>query len=169
MLKIILYILGVGVLAAFLFYFSNRERALKMLFGDPDMGQVEFSQIRPGKNPNQALACPQGLCANREPDLVSPLYALSADDLRKALRQGLEKELHLKRVAELPDALEERYVQHSPFWRFPDTIQVKFIPVSDTRSTIALFARAKIGVKDFGANRERIERWLGYLAPHRAN
>lgn len=167
-MKFSVYFLSFVFVALIVFFFSNREKSWSLLFGDPDLGEIEFSQLKASKKPNQALACPVDFCGERIPDINTPIYKLSADALQATLQQGLAGESHLNLIEDSPSSLKMRYVQYSPFWRFPDTIQVQFIPLSETTSTIALFARAKIGVEDFGANRARIERWLTYLEPHEA-
>jgi len=55
------------------------------------------------------------------------------------------------------------YVQRSARFRFPDIIVVRFISVSPSQSTLAIYSRSVYGKSDFGVNRERIEAWLRIL------
>ena len=52
------------------------------------------------------------------------------------------------------------YVQRSARFRFPDIVTVRFIAVSPSRSSLAVYSRAIYGRRDFGVNRARIEAWL---------
>ncbi len=55
------------------------------------------------------------------------------------------------------------YVQRSARFRFPDIITVRFISVSSSQSTLAIYSRSIYGKSDFGVNRERIDAWLKTL------
>ena len=46
---------------------------------------------------------------------------------------------------------------------FPDTINVKVMPVPDGGSTVLLYSRSKLGHSDMGVNRARLERWIGLI------
>ncbi len=48
------------------------------------------------------------------------------------------------------------------FW-FPDRVTVWVIPLSDSRSTLAIYSRSIYGLNDLGVNRARVETWLAAL------
>ncbi len=139
------------------------EKIWTSQFGSPDLGPVVFEGLEKGPNPNQALICPDGVCKDEDRDSVSPVYALGMDDLKKHFLKSLEAEKSLTRVDDGSDPLRMRFVQRSRVFRFPDTINVQFFALGDDRSTLALYSQAQIGVSDFGANPERLERWLKRL------
>ncbi|MEM9733679.1 MAG: DUF1499 domain-containing protein [Pseudomonadota bacterium] len=139
------------------------EKVWERTNGPADLGLVVFETLKKGPKPNQALICPQNMCSAEDRDSVSPRYALSADAMKKAFIKSLEGETHLHRVDDDSDPMQIRYVQHTPLLRFPDTISVRFIPLDENRSTIALYARAQVGYSDMGNNLKRLNRWLSRL------
>jgi uncharacterized protein (DUF1499 family) len=52
------------------------------------------------------------------------------------------------------------YVQRTPLLRFPDLITVRFVPIDDTHSTVAIYSRSVWGKGDMGVNRARVQEWL---------
>jgi uncharacterized protein (DUF1499 family) len=106
--------------------------------------------------------CPEELCtavAHRE----ALVYDVSANELR-----DLWHELVIRQpLVELLDGddatLYYNYEAKTPVLQFPDTITVWFIPVSLTRSTLAIYSRSHYGHSDLGANKKRIDAWLDEL------
>lgn len=131
-------------------------------FGEPDLGMIEFESLTRRSSPNDALACPSALCKARS-DLVPPVFAIDADGLRNAMAKALVSEPRLTRVSADDATLTDRYVQRSAMLGFPDTIVVRYIKQPKERSTLAIYSRSQIGYGDLGANRARLERWLGKL------
>ncbi|MBL8698193.1 MAG: DUF1499 domain-containing protein [Alphaproteobacteria bacterium] len=132
------------------------------MFGPPDLGPVEFERLARRSTPNDALACPAGLCAARI-DLEPPTYAVDAAALRAALAAVIAGEPKTERVAADDATLTDRYVQRTALMGFPDTIVVRALEQPGGRSTLAIYARSQLGRSDLGANRARIERWLAKL------
>ena len=137
-------------------------------FGDPDLGAITFDGYRKGTRPNEALACPPGLCLSQGVDIVPPTYSVDADTLKRHLLVALRAEPSLELVDETGDPAQLRFVQRSRLLRFPDTIRVQFVPLGDDRSTLALQSQSQVGRSDLGVNRARIRRWLSYLKPFEA-
>lgn len=131
------------------------------LFGPADLGPVAFETLERRTTPNDALACPPEVCRAAS-DMTPPLFAVSAEELRRALARVIASEADVVPVESAP--LAERYVQRSRWLRFPDTIAVRYFPRGEGRSTIALYSRSQLGQGDFGVNRARIQRWLEKLA-----
>lgn len=151
----VVLLVGAGALAFAIF---GPERIWR-LAGPPDLGDVVFESLERRTTPNDALACPPGICAARS-DVTPPVFAMPARELRAAFREAVASEPALERVAENESALMERYIQRTELMRFPDTIAVRFFDVGEGRSSVALYARSQIGTDDWGVNRARIERWL---------
>lgn len=132
-------------------------------FGPPDLGPVDFERLERRSSPNDALACPAGLCGGAAVDIVPPVFAVDARGLRAAMAKALAAEPKLERVADDPTAGTERFVQRSALLGFPDTIVVRYIDLPEGRSTLALYSRSQVGRSDLGANKARLERWLTRL------
>lgn len=133
--------------------------------GPADMGPVVWEGLKKGPKPNQALVCPKGLCNDADMDRESPVYAVDGTALKAALLKAVENERDLKRVDDDNAEFELRFVTYSPTMRFPDTTRVRIIPIDENSSTIALYAQAQIGVRDFEMNLKRVQRWLKWLEP----
>lgn len=133
------------------------------VFGPPDLGPVAFDRLERRSSPNDALACPPGLCGGAAVDIVSPVFAVDAHGLRAALAKALAGEPNLERVADDPAAGTERFVQRTALLGFPDTIAVRYLDLPGGRSTLALYSRSQLGRSDLGANKARLERWLARL------
>jgi len=67
------------------FFLAGPER-LWSLFGPPDLGPVEFETLARRTTPNDALACPPGVC-RAQSDLTPPEYAVTAAELRLPARR----------------------------------------------------------------------------------
>jgi len=61
------------------------ERVWTALFGSPDLGPVDFTRLVRRTTPNDALACPAGLCGEARPDIVTPVYDVPHHVLRARL------------------------------------------------------------------------------------
>ncbi len=55
-------------------------------------------------------------------------------------------------------------VARTLFVRWPDWVTVRFIPLGEKRSTLAIYSRSVYGRSDFGANKNRITNWLARLS-----
>jgi uncharacterized protein (DUF1499 family) len=158
----------VTVLAAVLlslsaaFFAVGPDRIWRM-FGDPDLGPVSFETLQRRMTPNDALACPIGLCGDRS-DIESPIYPVPAQDLGLEFAKVLQTEPRVTFVVADDATSTFRYIQRSAVLRFPDTILVRFLDLPDGRSTLAIYSRSRFGESDFGVNRKRLERWLKKLA-----
>ena len=157
MLRIIAIVFVVAVVAVMA---GGLERVWSF-FGPADLGPVAFETLQRRTAPNDALACPTGLCtANR--DITPPIYRVGVDGLRQAMARVIASEPNVTQVDSA--ALTERYVQRTKWMRFPDTIVVRYIPLDDSRATIALYSRSQLGNGDFGVNKARVARWLDKLS-----
>lgn len=161
-MKLILLIGVLALIAAGAFLVVGRERVWEA-FGPADLGDADFATLQRRTSPNDALACPDGVCTAKA-EIVPRVFAVDAAALRAAFARALANEPHLTRVAADEAKLTERYVQRTPLMRYPDTIVVRFLPLGQGRSTLALYSRSKLGHSDLGANKARLQRWLAKLA-----
>jgi uncharacterized protein (DUF1499 family) len=149
---------GLGAALAAGFWIMGPERTWA-LFGPADLGPVRFETLERRTRPNDALACPSGLC-NARADLTPPIFDASAAALRAAFGRVVAAEPRM-RLADADDLVpSERWVQRSERLGFPDTIDVRFVDLGQRRSTLAIYSRSQIGWSDRGVNRARIERLL---------
>lgn len=138
-----------------------RDSIWELVAGPADGGSVDFALLR--TSGNSYLLCPKSLCIAAEPDMEPPVYALPADALRAALLTGLDPEENLSPpLVESP--LSERYVQRTAVLRLPDAVAVRYLPVSEDSSTLAIYSRSLVPLGARERNRERVERWLAKLS-----
>ena len=121
----------------------------------------DLRQVQRADSPNDALACPPDSCSAAA-DIESPVFAVAPEDLMQALRGAIEDEPRTELAAEAPALNQAVYVQRSALFRFPDTVWVQSVALSDGASVI-IYSRSNYGYGDFGVNRERVERWLARL------
>ncbi|MDH3593599.1 MAG: DUF1499 domain-containing protein [Rhodospirillales bacterium] len=163
-MKTILTYLSIGVLfvvivAAVLLFTSLGERPLTALFAVGDVEAVDFAELKLTDKPNQFLSCPPGFCS-ANPHADSPVFDVSVDRLRERWREVVAVQPRVEFLAEDEEGQQFDYVQRSVRFRFPDIITVRFISVSFSQSTLAIYSRSVYGKSDFGVNRERIDAWL---------
>jgi uncharacterized protein (DUF1499 family) len=165
-MNLLLWLTGIVLcavlLAAGLFRFVGPEKIWAM-FGPADLGPVVFEKLERRATPNDALVCPTNLCP-ADSDIFAPVFPVNAATLQKAMSRALMSERRLTLVAIDDEQASERYIQRSERMHFPDTIVVRYLDAGGGRSTIAMYSRSQLGSKDFGANAERIERWLKKLS-----
>jgi uncharacterized protein (DUF1499 family) len=127
-----------------------------------DHRAVQFETLVLTSKPNQYLVCPPDLCTEAKAHQESPQFDRTADDLRAAFETvGLGSE-GVTKMAESEETLD--LVARTPFVRWPDWVTVRFIPLGDNRSTLAIYSRSVYGSSDFGANKRRITNWLARLS-----
>lgn len=111
--------------------------------------------------PNDALACPAGLC-RAEAEVASPVLAVGVDVLLSRVREMLAREPRTELVAEHGGLRQLVYVQRSAVIGFPDTIRVQVVAAGEGSAAI-LYSRSEYGHWDFGVNEARVRRWLALL------
>ena len=157
--------IGVGfvvVVAAALLFTPLGERPLDALFAVGDVETVDFAALKLTDKPNQFLICPPGLCG-ATPHADSPVFDVSLEELRGRWRELLAVQPRVVLLAEDKAGQQFDYVQRSARLRFPDLITVRFIAISPSQSTLAIYSRSIYGESDFGVNRARIDAWLKTL------
>jgi uncharacterized protein (DUF1499 family) len=133
--------------------------------GDPDLGPVSFETLSRRTTPNDALACPVGLC-RAAPDIVSPIFPMPAEALRQVFTTTVLAEPRVAQIASDNMNLTDRYIQRTRWLAFPDTIVVRFLDLPGGRSTLAIYSRSKFGRSDFGVNLRRLKSWMARLAAY---
>jgi uncharacterized protein (DUF1499 family) len=128
-----------------------------------DLGPVDFAKLRPRATPNCTLVAPVGFSPTRDSDATPPEFDLPAPDLLKRFAELATLQPRVSRIDNGSDPLIARFLQRTWMMNYPDLIDVRAIPLSDTRSTLALYSRSAVGRKDFGVNALRLSKWLARL------
>jgi uncharacterized protein (DUF1499 family) len=142
---------------------SMLAAAYELVFGSPDLGPVDFETLRRGSRPNTALACPPGFCRDAKVDIDPGVFPVPEEELRRrftefALSQPRVVPVYRHAQPGLPT--QDRYVQRTALMSFPDTIDVRFIPLTESTSTLAVYSRSQIGYSDMGVNLARLRLWI---------
>lgn len=128
---------------------------------DPEV-QVDFSNLPLIETNNYYLVCPPNYCSI-EPHEISPVYPIKLDLVVRHWKKVIAQEPRVTVVAEDNENNKFTYVQVSKLMRFPDTINIEFIPLEHNHTTIAVYSQSKYGYSDLGVNQLRVESWLKKL------
>jgi len=151
-----------AILTVVLIVAIGRERVLTAILGPIAVNTIDFKQLVPGPKPNQFLVCPVGYCLAK-PQLISPVFAISSDKLQQRWMRLMQAQPAIEPGVVDEQSMQYDYVQRSTLMRFPDSITVRFIPLGNDRSTLAIYSRSQYGYSDFGVNEARIRTWLAAL------
>jgi uncharacterized protein (DUF1499 family) len=159
---LVIICLGVVLIMLSITALLGREQMLALFFGPVDLTAIDFRALTRSQRPNQYLVCPHDLCT-ATPDAISPLYDMPVARLRERWLSLMAQQSRVEQIAVSKDGWQYDFIQRSRLWRFPDTITVRFIPLGEQRSTLAIYSRSHYGRTDFGVNRRRVETWLTAL------
>jgi uncharacterized protein (DUF1499 family) len=151
--------LGVVLVLLSITALLGREQMLAIIFGPVHLTAIDFHTLTRSNRPNQYLVCPLNLCTTM-PDAVSPVYEVPVTMLRERWLSLLAQQPRLEQIAVSKDGWQYDFIQHSRLLRFPDSITLRFLPLGEQRSTLAIYSRSHYGYTDFGVNRKRVETWL---------
>ncbi|MBU6372828.1 MAG: DUF1499 domain-containing protein [Alphaproteobacteria bacterium] len=124
---------------------------------------IDFATLERPPSPNTYLVAPPGLCRAAEPELAAPKFPQAAPVVRDAFFRMAAKQPRVTYGAKDDTGLQYELVQRSALFRFPDTITVRFIPLAEGGSTLAIYSRSQVGYSDMGVNRKRVQAWLAAL------
>lgn len=127
-----------------------------------DVGEVpvtDFATLERGPDANQYLLCPKGMCT-AESDGEAPVFDVPVEQLQVAWDEMLAEQPRLQVLRRDVTNIQIDYVQRSRLLRFPDLVTVRFVPIDDMHSTVAIYSRSVYGKDDMGVNRIRVEEWL---------
>jgi uncharacterized protein (DUF1499 family) len=156
---IVLVMVVIGLLATVV---VGRARVLSALFGPIIQTAIDFRTLQRPARPNQYLVCPSGFC-QAIADAESPVYPLPVATLRERWLAMIAQQPRVQQVAVDADRWQYDFIQRSRLLHFPDTITVRFLPLSATQSTLAIYSRSHYGYSDLGVNRHRVTTWLAAL------
>ncbi len=153
---------GLVIVVAAALVVVGREQVLEIVFGPIDTSPVDFATVDTTGRENTYLVCPPGLCG-QDPDRESPVFPVSATELRNQWFEMIGNQPRTDWMGSDEAIQQYDFLQRTALMRYPDTITVRFIPLEDGTSTLAVFSRSHYGRSDFGVNRERIDGWLAAL------
>lgn len=135
-------------------------------------GMIDFETLARRASPNEYLAAPLGSCPKFvDTDATTerfreeaPVYPINADELKKSFEEMLNKRFSVQAFAKPTLSDKEKrqyvYVERTPLLRFPDIINVQFIPLGANTSTLILHSASIYGYSDLGKNRQRVKEMI---------
>ncbi len=125
------------------------------------MAAIDFETLKPTWKRNKYLMAPAGMCQNAVPKLLSETYDVPVQTLHDGFMAMARAQPRTTVIAEHSDGA--TLVQKSRLFRFPDVIDVQFFHIADNQSTLAMYSRAKVGMRDFRVNEGRVKVWMKLL------
>jgi uncharacterized protein (DUF1499 family) len=156
-------LLGIAAAYVALAAVQGRKQALALVFGPVQREPVDFATLKLKDSPNQYLACPEGYCA-APAHAVAPNFPVAVQELQDAWFELIAAQPSTRVIAGDKAARQFDIETLTPLVGFPDTITVRFLEAPGGGSTLAVYSRSYYGKSDFGANKKRIDGWLGKLA-----
>jgi len=129
---------------------------------DPEIWHKDPLVVATSETPNSFRMAQLGSTPERI-DAISPVYSEDPFVLAEAFDDFARAQRATVRIAGLPPELFMTYVQRTETLKFPDYISIKFIPLDDGTTTLAVYSRSRYGYADLGANQARVERWVKTL------
>jgi uncharacterized protein (DUF1499 family) len=123
---------------------------------------LDFATLKRPWKPNTYLLAPANLTPAKV-DGPAPEFALPPDRLIDALRKVALAQPRTVETGFDRQLAQAEFVQRSRLFRFPDTLTARAVAAGEGRAALALYSRAKYGIRDFGVNRMRIEYWVELL------
>ena len=158
-MRMVLLVLIVALVAgAYILYFLVSTAS-----HDPAVWHTDPLTAPTSTTPNDFRVAPRDQTTERV-DLEAPVFAESALVMAEAWDQFVLNQPQTIRISGLPNDLFMTYVQRTKTLKVPDYISVRFIPLGETSSTVAIYSRSRYGYGDLGVNKQRVERWLASLA-----
>jgi uncharacterized protein (DUF1499 family) len=123
---------------------------------------LDFARFRKISRPNQFLALPVQFTSAQKADAVSPVFAVSVDQVRDAWLEIVRGEARVSGIRQLEGQIEA--IQRTPLVGFPDWITAQPVDMGDGKASICIFSRSKFGYSDAGVNKKRVMAWIELLA-----
>ena len=152
----------IGGIVAFLALVWEGSTLESVVFPTGDIPIIDFATLQRTPVPNQYLLCPAGLCTTQT-DGEAPVYDMTVGQLQTAWDAMIAGQPRVQLQRRDVANMQVDYVQRSRLLHFPDIITVRFVPVDDTHTTLAIYSRSVYGRGDMGVNRARIDGWLAKL------
>jgi uncharacterized protein (DUF1499 family) len=141
---------------------KGRDGVWPTLFGPPERGAVVFEAWDRAPKANEYILCPAGYCPGPT-DGVAPEFSVPVAELQAAWDRMVARQPLTTRLSWNVAQLQGDWEVRTPLLRFPDTVTVRFLPLGEDRSTLAVYSRSHYGKSDLGTNAKRVTRWLNAL------
>ncbi|MGB3187474.1 MAG: DUF1499 domain-containing protein [Ornithinimicrobium sp.] len=114
------------------------------------------------QTPNWYRISPQtsGFTGSADREGEAPVFDVPVAELVAAFDQVALADSRVDVLAGSAEAGFVTYLQRSALMGYPDYISVRFIPIDEGRSTLAVLSRARYGSSDLGVNQKRVDRWV---------
>jgi len=154
-----LFIIVVGIVIAAAALIWEGTTLESVIFDVGEVPVIDFATLQRDSVPNQYLLCPKTMCTTQT-DGEAPVFDVPIEQLQVAWDEMLAEQPRLQVLRRDVTNVQIDYVQRSRLLRFPDLITVRFVPIDDAHSTVAIYSRSVYGKGDMGINRIRVEEWL---------
>lgn len=121
---------------------------------------ISFKSLKRPPKPNTCLAAPDHHCLAAEPDFAPPEFAVTPQDLFSKLNDLVAADRQWSKVESDPDGLRLKFVATTGLMRFKDDVDIEVIPIDESRSTLAIYSRSRVGYSDLGTNRKRVDKLI---------
>lgn len=118
-----------------------------------------FNGLKRPRSPNNWLMAPADF--HIKPDAVAPVFQVPKHALIDAFKSVVVRSKGLAIIEESANAIHT--VATTPVMRFKDDVWALFIPVTENKSTLALYSASRVGYWDMGTNRRRLNDWIDRL------
>ena len=112
---------------------------------------------------NQYLVLPKNFTSKSKPNLISPEFKCSVNDLQDVFLKFLNSQNRIRNIVHDKKNNKLSCIQFTKIFRFPDIIDIEFISINLEISSIAIYSRSKYGYYDFNVNKNRINLWLDVI------
>lgn len=147
------------LIAAFVLVGCNQGGVLDGMLPHKDPAPVDFATLVRPDSPNTYLIAPAGFGAAKADD-AAPVFAIPEAQLKEKFVAMIAREPRIELLSQSADGLQLQYVQRTRMVRFPDIIDVRFLPLEGGRSSLALYSRSVYGRSDLGVNKARAKAWV---------
>lgn len=127
---------------------------------------IDFKFLKRPATPNTWLVAPPGFADDARPNAAPPAFACSQDILFSRIREIVAARKRWQLKAEDAAARRISFVASTPLMRFKDDVDIAVLPEPGEGgdSTLAVYSRSRIGVRDLGVNARRVNEILAALS-----
>ncbi|MEO0607200.1 MAG: DUF1499 domain-containing protein [Pseudomonadota bacterium] len=118
---------------------------------------INFKSVKRPPKPNTCLVAPENYTLAAEPDFAPPSLDMEADALFAKLLEIVSSERRWSKLESDEMSKKIKFVATTGLMRFKDDVDIEIIPISETKATLAIYSRSRVGYSDLGANRKRVD------------
>ena len=118
--------------------------------------KVDFNAIKRPSKPNTFLLGVSGLTDTGNPDEISPVFPVPAEQLYAIVHEHITGTPRWTITQQDAEAMQLDAVATTKLLKFKDDVAVKVVPIDKTQSQLAIYSRSRLGHSDLGANEKRV-------------